>query len=71
MLRRIFRGLFTGGLVGFVLGLLIAPKKGEQTREELKKFADANAPKLNNYLETAKKTVLAWKDKIFTCCSKD
>jgi gas vesicle protein len=33
--NRFFEGLFVGGLLGFVLGLLYAPKPGHQLRREL------------------------------------
>ena len=29
------RGVFTGGLLGLVAGLLFAPQKGEETRKQL------------------------------------
>lgn len=32
---RIFRGLFTGGIIGYVLGLLFAPSKGDETRKKV------------------------------------
>jgi len=34
-MRRIFRTLTFGGAIGFILGLLFAPKKGEETRRQL------------------------------------
>lgn len=33
---RIFRTLTFGGIIGFIAGLLFAPRKGEETREKLK-----------------------------------
>jgi len=36
MLRRIVKGLFAGGVIGFVLGMLFAPQKGEETRKKIK-----------------------------------
>lgn len=32
---RIFRGLTLGGIIGFIIGLLFAPWKGEETRKKL------------------------------------
>lgn len=32
---RIFKGLTLGGIVGFVLGLLFAPQRGEETRKKV------------------------------------
>ncbi len=40
MLKKLFRGLFLGGIAGFIGGLLFAPQKGEKTREQLKKNLD-------------------------------
>ena len=33
---RIFKTLTFGGIIGFIAGLLFAPRKGEETREKLK-----------------------------------
>jgi gas vesicle protein len=38
--RSYLKGLFIGGLIGAVLGVLCAPKSGKETREELKKKTD-------------------------------
>ncbi|NJK39805.1 MAG: YtxH domain-containing protein [Oscillatoriales cyanobacterium RM2_1_1] len=46
-----FTGLFLGSAVGTVLGLLIAPKNGKETRQLLKKSADA-LPELAEDLST-------------------
>jgi len=35
-MARLFKTLTLGGIVGFVVGLLFAPKKGEETRKDLK-----------------------------------
>jgi len=35
-----FKGLFIGGLIGAVIGILYAPKSGRETREELTRNAD-------------------------------
>jgi gas vesicle protein len=34
------KGLFIGGLIGVILGILFAPKSGKETREELARKAD-------------------------------
>ncbi len=39
MLRKLFKGVVTGGIVGFVLGMLFAPAKGEESRAKLKEMA--------------------------------
>lgn len=38
--NRFFEGLFVGGLLGFLLGLLYAPKPGHQLRRELVDSSD-------------------------------
>lgn len=48
---RIFKTLTFGGIVGFVLGLLFAPKKGEETREDLKKSIDKGKEKFSELKE--------------------
>ena len=35
-----FKGLFIGGLIGAIIGILYAPKSGRETREELTRKAD-------------------------------
>jgi gas vesicle protein len=35
-----FKGLFIGGLIGAVIGILYAPKSGKETRENLARQAD-------------------------------
>jgi gas vesicle protein len=35
-----FKGLATGAIVGAVAGILLAPKSGEETREDIKKIAE-------------------------------
>jgi gas vesicle protein len=37
---RWFKGILTGGLIGFVGGLLFAPQKGDKTRKQVKEFTD-------------------------------
>ena len=36
----LLKGLFVGGLIGMVLGLLFAPKSGKETREDITRKAD-------------------------------
>ncbi len=40
--KKIAAGLLTGVIAGIVTGILIAPKKGKETREELKKRIEKN-----------------------------
>ncbi|MBU0686623.1 MAG: YtxH domain-containing protein [Candidatus Margulisbacteria bacterium] len=37
---RWIKGLFTGGLLGVVAGVLFAPQKGEETRKKLSEAMD-------------------------------
>jgi len=48
---RIFKSLTIGGIIGFIAGLLFAPKKGEETREELKKNLEKGKGKLDELKE--------------------
>ena len=48
---RIFKSLTIGGIIGFVAGLLFAPKKGEETRQELKEQLNKGKDKLNELKE--------------------
>ena len=34
------RGLFMGSLLGFIGGILVAPRKGEETREKVTRFSN-------------------------------
>ena len=36
----LLKGLFIGGLIGMVLGVLFAPKSGKETREDITRKAD-------------------------------
>jgi gas vesicle protein len=36
----LLKGLFVGGLIGMVLGVLFAPKSGKETREDITRKAD-------------------------------
>ena len=54
MIRRFLKGIFTGGLIGFVLGVLFAPQKGDETRTQLKKFSDEKKPQLKKIFDTVK-----------------
>ncbi|MBN2057469.1 MAG: YtxH domain-containing protein [Candidatus Saganbacteria bacterium] len=39
-MARLFRTLTIGGIIGFIAGLLFAPKRGEETRKDLKDSLD-------------------------------
>ena len=45
---------FLGGVVGAGIALLMAPKSGYETREQIKKLADEVKEKAESYLEEAK-----------------
>ncbi|MCX5751460.1 MAG: YtxH domain-containing protein [Candidatus Saganbacteria bacterium] len=44
-----FKGLFTGGLFGFALGLLFAPQKGDETRKKVKEVLDTAKGKAEEF----------------------
>ena len=49
----LLKGLFVGGLIGMVLGVLFAPKSGKQTREDITRKADELLVKAKEEYETA------------------
>jgi len=51
-----FKGLFIGGLIGAVVGILYAPKSGKETREELARQADEIIVKAKEDFEKNKET---------------
>lgn len=56
-MRKWFKGVFAGGLIGLVAGLLLAPTKGEETREKVSKVtADLNE-RMKQLRSSAKETV--------------
>ncbi len=50
-MAKLFKTLTIGGIIGFVAGLLFAPKKGEETREELKKSIEKGKGKIDEIKE--------------------
>lgn len=52
-----FKGLIFGVAVGAAAGVLLAPKSGEETREDLKKFALELGDKAQDYYLIARKEV--------------
>ena len=52
---RIFRSLTLGGIVGFIMGLLFAPKKGEETRKQLQDQIEKGKGKFRELKEEFKK----------------
>ncbi|MGA3281667.1 MAG: YtxH domain-containing protein [Smithella sp.] len=49
----LLKGLFVGGLIGMVLGVLFAPKSGKQTREDITRKADELLVKAKEEYEKA------------------
>ncbi len=51
------KGIFLGGLIGAVIGILYAPKSGRETREEINRKADELISKVKKeYEATLKKS---------------
>jgi gas vesicle protein len=48
---RLFRSLTLGGIAGFVMGLLFAPQKGEETRKKLKESIEKGKGKFEELKE--------------------
>ena len=49
-----FKGFLTGGLLGMIAGVLLAPKKGEETRQQLKEESDKLSEKAKPIFDQAK-----------------
>jgi gas vesicle protein len=52
---RIFKSLTLGGIVGFIMGLLFAPQKGEETRKKLQESIEKGKGKFEELKEEFKK----------------
>ena len=52
-----FKGLIFGAVVGAAAGILLAPKSGEETREDIKKFAMETGDKAEKYYKRARRQV--------------
>ena len=50
-MRRLFKILTLGGLLGFIAGLLIAPEKGESTRKKVSEWLEKGKEKVNEIKE--------------------
>ena len=48
---RLFRSLTLGGIAGFVMGLLFAPRKGEETRKKLQESIEKGKGKFEELKE--------------------
>ena len=51
------KGLFLGAIAGAAAGILLAPKSGEETREDLKKLAKEYQDKAMDMYAVARRTV--------------
>ena len=51
------KGFLTGGLLGLIAGVLVAPKKGDETRQELKTEGDKFSAKAKELTDTVKAKV--------------
>lgn len=60
----LFKGFLAGGLVGLAVGILFAPKSGQDMREELMTEGDDLLGKAKNELEKIKSELGDLKDKI-------
>ncbi|MGZ3595404.1 MAG: YtxH domain-containing protein [Syntrophales bacterium] len=79
------KGVVVGGLVGAALGILYAPKRGEETREEIAKSfqklrdkakhqLDETCTKMDEFASRGKEFYNASKEKVSTAldfCAKD
>ena len=52
---RIFKSLTLGGIIGFIMGLLFAPKKGEETRKQLQDQIEKGKEKFQELKEEFRK----------------
>ena len=58
--KKFISGATWGGITGVIVGLLFAPKKGEETRKDVKESLDkvkAEADKHSDKIEGAKQTI--------------
>ena len=50
-----FKGLLFGTAVGLTAGILLAPKAGSETRDDIKKFAQDSVDSVEDYYKKARK----------------
>lgn len=60
---KFFRGIFAGGLGGFLAGLLLAPQRGEESRQQLKQKAEEVTERVKRMSEDLKQKALEIKDR--------
>jgi len=54
-MRRLLRRILGWGIIGFVLGLVFAPQKGEETREKIKEAVNKGKGKIEEIRGNIKK----------------
>jgi len=54
-MRKWIRGIFAGGLLGFIAGMLFAPEKGEETRKKVQDAIDKGKEKFKEIKENWEK----------------
>ncbi|MDX9739009.1 MAG: YtxH domain-containing protein [Candidatus Dojkabacteria bacterium] len=52
-----FKGLLFGTAVGLTAGILLAPKAGSETREDIKRFAQERVDSAEDYYKKARRQV--------------
>ena len=57
------KSFLTGGIIGAVVGMLLAPQKGEETRKKLQEETDKWSPKLKDAADQVKNSVQKIADK--------
>ena len=61
---KFLKGLFAGGLVGAIAGLLMAPKKGEETRKKLSEISDDLSGRFKEISKEAKQKYEEIREKV-------
>jgi len=54
-MKKWIRGIFAGGLLGFIAGLLFAPQKGDETRKKVQEAIDKGKEKFKEIKENWEK----------------
>ncbi len=53
-MRKLIKGILSWGVIGFVLGLLFAPEKGEETRKKVQGAVEKGKEKLDELKKSFK-----------------
>ncbi len=54
MMKKLIKSILSWGVIGFVLGLLLAPEKGEDTRKKVQGAVDMGKEKIEELKKTIK-----------------